>query len=82
MTLPPKYEDAVTCFCGHDLFCHDDYGPCHANISMGHNKSRRCDCRAWAGCLVIAGLSTSEVAESHGDKVEEDVMEPIDTGLP
>ncbi len=27
----------------------------------------------------VSELSTSEVAESHGEQVAEDVMEPIDT---
>lgn len=43
--LPPLYEDAVHCFCGHGLFDHDEYGPCEKCPNGG--------CRAWVGCLVV-----------------------------
>jgi hypothetical protein len=45
-TLPPLYEDAVVCFCGHGLFSHRDYGPC---------SDEKCNCTTFHGCLVIAG---------------------------
>lgn len=41
---PGRYEDRITCFCGHGLSNHDDYGPCD-----------QCSCFYWHGCLVIVG---------------------------
>ncbi len=49
-----------TCFCGHDLFSHDEYGPCD-----------NCTCRGWNGCLVIAkgdfGFSLDAPANGGSD---------------